>query len=80
MSVTYTTVHVNTRSLTQWAGPGIEPVSSWLLVRFVSPEPQQELPEVIIFSLISQTTMLPIGLSFRKGHEELTKIHMIISK
>ena len=32
-----------TKSLTHWARPGIEPTSSWLLVRFVSAEPQQEL-------------------------------------
>ena len=42
-SVTYATVHSNTRSLTHWARPGIEPVTSWILVRFVSPEPSWEL-------------------------------------
>jgi len=36
MSVTYTTAHGNTRSLTHWMRPGIEPVSSWILVRFVT--------------------------------------------
>ena len=30
--MTYTTDHGNTRSLTQWARPGIEPASSWMLV------------------------------------------------
>ena len=34
MSVTYITAHINTRSLTQWAKPGIQPTSSWILVRF----------------------------------------------
>ena len=33
VSVTYTTAHDNAR-------PGIEPASSWILVRFVSTEPQ----------------------------------------
>ena len=42
-SVTYTTAHSNAGSLTHWARPGIEPTSSWILVRFVSVEPQQEL-------------------------------------
>ena len=42
-SVTYTTVHGNTRSLIHWARPGIEPASSWILVRFISAEPRQEL-------------------------------------
>ena len=42
-SVTYTTAHDNARSLTHSARPGIEPTSSWILVRFISTEPQQEL-------------------------------------
>ena len=33
-SATYTTDHGNTRSLTHWARPGIEPKTSWFLVRF----------------------------------------------
>ena len=43
--VTYTTVHGNTGSLTYWASPGIEPASSWFLVRFVSATPWRELQE-----------------------------------
>ena len=43
MSVTYTTTHGNVRSLTQWSRPGIKPESSWILVRFITTEPQQEL-------------------------------------
>ena len=35
-SATYTTAHSNTGSLTQWARPGMEPVSSWILARFVN--------------------------------------------
>ena len=31
-------------SLTHWVRPGIEPKSSWILVGFVTVEPQQELP------------------------------------
>ena len=41
-SVAYTTVHGNARSLTQWVKPGIEPETSWFLVRFVSSVPRQE--------------------------------------
>ena len=48
-SATCTTAHGNTRSLTHWAIPGIEPGSSWLLVRFVSTEPQRELPFIVCF-------------------------------
>ena len=35
--------HSNTRSLTHWVRPGIKPASSWILVRFVSTEPRQQL-------------------------------------
>ena len=31
----------NTGSLTHWAWPGMEPKSSWILVRFVTAEPSQ---------------------------------------
>ena len=56
-SATYTTTHGNPRSLTHWARPGIEPATSWLLIGFVSTEPQQELPVVdsLIYKLVSAT-------------------------
>ena len=40
---TNTTAHSNVRSLTHWAWSRIEPVSSWILVGFVTTEPQWEL-------------------------------------
>ena len=43
--VTYTAAHDNAGFLTHWERPGIEPVSSWLLVGFMSAEPQQQLPK-----------------------------------
>ena len=39
----YTTAHDSTRSLTHWERPGIEPSSSWILIRFVSTAPQLDL-------------------------------------
>ena len=54
MSVTYTTAHSNTGSLTHYVRPGIEPSSSWILVRFITAEPQQELPP---FSFLKQGTV-----------------------
>ena len=42
MSATYTTAHVNARSLTHWARPGIEPTTSWFWVGFISAVPQRE--------------------------------------
>ena len=41
-SVTYTTAHGNARSLTCWARSGMEPTSSWILVRFNTAKPQWE--------------------------------------
>ena len=43
MSVTCTIAHSNGGSLTHGARAGIEPASLWMLVRFVSAEPQWEL-------------------------------------
>ena len=42
-SVTYTTTHSNTGSLTHWARLGIKPAISWLLVGLVSTAPQWQL-------------------------------------
>ena len=42
-SVTYTTAHSNAGCLTHLSRPGIEPVSSWIIVGFVTAEPQWEL-------------------------------------
>ena len=50
ISVTYTTAHGNTRSLTHWARPGIEPTSSWILVRFITAEPQWVLQDIEFIS------------------------------
>ena len=47
VSSTYTTAQGNTGSLTHWARPGIEPASSWILVRLITAEPQWELPSWI---------------------------------
>ena len=40
VSATCTTTHSNTGSPTHWARPGIEPSSSWILVRFIPDMPQ----------------------------------------
>ena len=42
--LTYTTPHSNAGSLTHRARPGIKPASSWILVGFLTAEPQWELP------------------------------------
>ena len=45
----YTTVYGNTGSLTHWERPGIEPMSSWMLVRLISTEPWWELPGTLYY-------------------------------
>ena len=42
-SMTYTTADGNAGSLIHWRRPGIEPESSWILVRFIITEPQEKL-------------------------------------
>ena len=44
--LTYTTAHRNARFLSHRARPGIKPASSWILIRFVSPGPWWELPDI----------------------------------
>ena len=39
----------NARYLTYWARPGVEPESSWILVGFISAEPQWELLGILFF-------------------------------
>ena len=51
-SVTYTTARGNAGSLTHWARPGIELASSWILFRFLSAAPQQELPVLFILNCL----------------------------
>jgi len=46
VSATYTIAHGNGGSLTHWVRWRIEPASSWMLVRFISAKPQQELPKM----------------------------------
>ena len=43
MSATYTTAQSNVGSLTHWVRPGIKPISLWILVGFISAEPQREV-------------------------------------
>ena len=49
MSATYTTAHSNVGSLTHWARPGIEPTTSWFLVRFVNHWVTTGTPRALFF-------------------------------
>ena len=46
-----------------WTRPWIEPASSWMLVRFISPDPQQELPPPYFtsYSIIVNLAFLQIA-------------------
>ena len=56
-AVTYTAAHSNTRSLTHWERPGIQPVSSWIPVGFVTAGSWRKLP--IYFISLSKNKFLP---------------------
>ena len=47
-AIPFTIAHGNTGSLTHSVGPGIKPASSWILVWFVTAEPQLELRKVLL--------------------------------
>ena len=49
MSLNYTAAHGNAGSVTYSTRPGIELTFSWILVRFVSVEPQWEIPTLNFF-------------------------------
>ena len=48
-TVAYTAAHSNTESFNPLNRPGIEHASSWILVRVITAEPQQELREAFHF-------------------------------
>ena len=64
-SATYTTAHDNTGSLTHWVRPGIKPTSSQMLVRFISTEPQWELPKSTSFKLLWMLILWPLSINHR---------------
>ena len=66
VSVTCTTAHGNTRYLTHWARPGIQPESSWILVTFVTAKPHWELPNKV--TLIRTYKSVKIEKSIPKTH------------
>ena len=58
--------HSNAWSLTHWGRLGIEPASSWMLIRLVSTEPQRELHKIAIFFLGKPQKNIMRGLYFSK--------------
>ena len=62
MSATYTAAHGNARSLTPQTRPGIKSMSLWMLVGFVTAEPQQELQLHFFFFLKGKQTEMMLSL------------------
>ena len=52
MSVTYTTVHGNTRCLTHRERPEIKPATSWFLVGSISAASRRELQKIFLLKLL----------------------------
>ena len=63
-SATYTTAHSNTRSLTYWVGPGIKPISSWILLRFITTEPQWEFSDLFYCFVFCVYLLFLFSISF----------------
>ena len=60
------TAHGNAGSLTHWARPGIEPATSWFLVRFVSAVPHQEMQQTYRFNAISIKIPTALAIAIEK--------------
>ena len=58
MSATYTIAHGHAGSPTHWARPGIEPMSSLILVKFISTEPQRELLDTLHYTHLGKYVSL----------------------
>ena len=56
--------HSNAGSFIQWARPGIEPASSWILVMFISTALQPEIPLSIILENTLLSKMRPLCYRF----------------
>ena len=70
-SVTYTTAHSNTGTLTHWAKPRIKPTSLWLLAGFISTEPQWELPGFNIWCKCLNTCIIKTSFFFLSYNSHL---------
>ena len=83
VSMTYTTAHGNTGSLTHWVRPGIKPTTSWFIVGFVSPAPRRErqsMHSLYSFSAVPGQYRCPINISGNKWtvYERSRKIFLKI--
>ena len=77
-SATYTTAPGNAGSLIYWVRPGIKLASSWVLVRFVTTEPQWALQDYQLFIVCQERLFIaqadpsvPVVPSFLLGVMQL---------
>ena len=70
-SATYITAHSNTGYLTHWARPGIEPASSWILVRLISAVPQWGTCLFSFFLFVVRTLHIPFLSQFQEHNTVL---------
>ena len=61
MSLTYTTAHGSTGSLTHLVRPGIETPSSGILAGFVPTVPQWELQKSLVYNLLAEQKEISLG-------------------
>ena len=66
-SATYTTAQGNARSSTHWARPGIEPTTSWSLVRFISAVLYRN-SSFSFLNVIRRTSKTTLNKSGKDGH------------
>ena len=66
MSANYITAHSNSGSLAHWARPGIEPTSSWMLVRFFNCWAMKGTPKLcrIWWNLMLLPLSSPLQITF----------------
>ena len=65
-SCVYSIAYGNAQSRGRWARPGINLTASWILVGFVSAEPQQELPHLILKQNVNLKIDLGIPIVVRQ--------------
>ena len=65
-SAAHTTAHGNARSLTHWARPEIEPVSSWILIEFLTAVPRWELQIVAFYDIGIYSKCIYSVLQYKK--------------
>ena len=69
-----TRAHGTTGSWTHWGGPGIEPASSWILVGFVSTEPQWESLTILIWISVYRHD----SIAQERGWREPVRRHYLV--